>query len=165
MANERDRIKYLSKTVQIECKQAANKEECMELLDEEKATMTTLDAGSVFIGGRYHSLVPIAQEVFENGQTVYFSVAVIKKGGIPDVFALHHLRGRKACFPGVETFAGWVLPINTVSFLIFYNSSWFAEYKTDTYLHQLKKCVRKHKRAYHLTLPHWLLLHHMNNVS
>lgn len=115
MANERDKTKYLSKTIKIECVQAANKEECMELLDQEKATMTTLDAGSVFVGGRYHSLVPIAQEVFEGGQSHYFSVAVVKKGGLPDVFSLYHLRGQKACFPGVETFAGWVLPINTVS--------------------------------------------------
>lgn len=37
----------------------------MELLDEEKATMTTLDAGEIYVGGRYHSLVPIAQEVLE----------------------------------------------------------------------------------------------------
>lgn len=64
-ANERDQIKVDRETVKIECMQALNKDECMQLLDEEKATMTTLDAGEVFIGGRYHSLVPIAQEILE----------------------------------------------------------------------------------------------------
>lgn len=93
----------------------ANKEECMRLLDEEKATMTTLDAGSVFVGGRYHSLVPIAQEVYEGGFNYYYSVAVIKARTLPDIHSIRDLRGKKACFPGVETFAGWVIPINTVS--------------------------------------------------
>lgn len=86
----------------------------MEWLDEEKATFTTLDAGEVFIGGRYHSLVPIAQEVLDGGFKHYYAVAVLKKNSLPDVTSLYDLRGKKACFPGVETFAGWVLPINTV---------------------------------------------------
>lgn len=51
----------------------------MEWLDEEKATFTTLDAGEVFIGGRYHSLVPIAQEVLDGGFKHYYAVAVLKK--------------------------------------------------------------------------------------
>lgn len=34
----------------------------MTLLDEEKAHITQVDAGEVFVGGRYHSLVPIMQE-------------------------------------------------------------------------------------------------------
>lgn len=87
----------------------------MKLLDEEKATMTTLDAGSVFIGGRYHSLVPIAQEVYQGGFKYYYSVAVVKAGTLRDVSSIGDLRGKKACFPGVETFAGWVIPINTVN--------------------------------------------------
>nr|CAH7769486.1 unnamed protein product [Callosobruchus chinensis] len=114
MANERDQIKVGYETVNITCKQARNKEECMQLLDQEAATMVTLDAGSVFVGGRYHSLVPIAQEVLEGGHNYYFSVAVIKKGTLDDVVSLQQLRGKKACFPGVETFAGWVVPINTL---------------------------------------------------
>lgn len=34
----------------------------MTLLDEEKSHITLVDAGEVFVGGRYHSLVPIMQE-------------------------------------------------------------------------------------------------------
>lgn len=87
----------------------------MTLLDEEKADLTTLDAGQVFIGGRYHSLVPIMQEIHGEGLKYYYAVAVVKKGTLPDVATLKELRGRKACFPEVGSMAGWVLPIHTVS--------------------------------------------------
>nr|XP_023018822.1 melanotransferrin-like [Leptinotarsa decemlineata] len=113
-ANDWDRIRVASKTIKIECHQAANKDECMQLLDEEIATVTTLDAGAIFVGGRYHSLVPIAQEILEGGHTYYYAVAVVKKGTFDYISSLHQLRGRKACFAGVQTFAGWVLPINTL---------------------------------------------------
>lgn len=90
----------------------------MSLLDQEKATLTTLDAGEVFIGGRYNSLVPIAQEVLEEGLQYYYAVAAIKKGTLTHVQSLFDLRGVKACFAGVETYAGWVVPIYTVCFSI-----------------------------------------------
>ncbi|XP_018571582.1 melanotransferrin [Anoplophora glabripennis] len=118
MAVERDQIKVGtgrgSLKGKIECMQAYNKNECMQLLDEEKATLTTLDAGAVFNGGRYYSLVPIAQELLEGGFNYYYAVAVIKKGTLADVNSLYQLREKKACFAGVETFAGWILPINTL---------------------------------------------------
>lgn len=91
----------------------------MSLLDDEKVTMTTLDAGQVFIGGRFHSLVPIAKEVAETGATVYYSVALVKKNSLRDLTSLHDLRGKKACFAGVGTMAGWVIPLYTVSLLIY----------------------------------------------
>lgn len=94
---------------------AFNKDECMNLLDEEKVTITSLDAGQVFVGGRYHSLVPILQEVGIGGLRVHYAVAVIKKDALKDVYNLRHLRGKKACFAGVGTMAGWVVPIYTVS--------------------------------------------------
>ncbi|CAG9772274.1 unnamed protein product [Ceutorhynchus assimilis] len=117
-ANERDQIKVTSgtsrETIKIDCVQAANKDECMIMLDEGTATMTTLDAGEMFVGGRYHSLVPIAQEVMEGGFNYYYSVAVVKAGSLSDVTTMHNLRGKRACFAGVETYAGWMLPISTL---------------------------------------------------
>ncbi|XP_066246243.1 transferrin 2 [Euwallacea similis] len=113
-ANERDQIRVGYETIKIECLQASNKDECMSLLDEEKATMTTLDAGQAFVGGRYHSLVPIAQEVLEGGFTHYYAVAVVKTGGLSDVVSLRDLKGKRACFAGVETYAGWMLPVSTL---------------------------------------------------
>ncbi|XP_012527249.1 melanotransferrin [Monomorium pharaonis] len=98
----------------LKCKQAFNKEECMSMLDHEEAQITTLDAGEVFIGGRYHSLVPIMQEVYENGLNYEYAVAVIKKGSLSDVHNLYDLRGKKGCFAGVGTLAGWVIPVNNL---------------------------------------------------
>jgi len=87
----------------------------MTMLDRENAQITTLDAGEVFIAGRYHSLVPIMQEIYENNINYQYAVAVIKKNSLPDVHSLYDLRGKKGCFAGVGTLAGWIIPINTVS--------------------------------------------------
>ncbi|KAK6621973.1 hypothetical protein RUM44_001780 [Polyplax serrata] len=108
-AAERDIV-----TSKLHCKQGANKDDCMMLLDQDLADITSLDAGEVFVGGRYHSLVPIIQETYDNRQRDYYSVAVIKRGSLPDVRRLEHLRGKKACFAGVGTLAGWTIPIYTL---------------------------------------------------
>ncbi|KAK0159654.1 hypothetical protein PV327_010748 [Microctonus hyperodae] len=100
--------------ISIKCKQAFNKEECMNLLDQEIAHLTSLDAGEVFIAGRYHSLIPIMQEVHESGISDNYAVAVIKKDSLPDVTSLHNLRGKKACFAGVGKLAGWITPLYTL---------------------------------------------------
>ncbi|GJQ87813.1 putative ferric iron binding protein [Trypoxylus dichotomus] len=110
----RDHIRINYRLIRVKCYHAFNKEECMSLIDDGKATMTTLDAGQVFTGGRFNSLVPIAKEVSETGATVYYSVALVKKNSLRDVTSLHDLRGRKACFAGVGTMAGWVIPLHTL---------------------------------------------------
>jgi len=43
----------------------------MNLLDEGTVHLTTLDAGEVFIGGRYHSLIPLMQERLEGNFLFY----------------------------------------------------------------------------------------------
>jgi ABC-type phosphate/phosphonate transport system substrate-binding protein len=78
----------------------------MQYLDKSEADVTTLDPGNVFVGGRYHSLLPIMQEVYTNNQAFYFSVAVVKKFTLPEVQAISQLRGKKACFPGVGIHGG-----------------------------------------------------------
>lgn len=53
----------------IKCKQYSNKDECMRLIDENSQfhpNIMSVDAGEVFVGGRYHSLVPILKEVYNN---------------------------------------------------------------------------------------------------
>lgn len=87
----------------------------MTMLDQEKAQITTLDAGEVFIAGRYHSLVPIMQEIYDSGVNYQYAVAVIKRGSLSEVHNLSDLRGKKGCFAGVGTLAGWVIPISNVS--------------------------------------------------
>ncbi|XP_020296181.1 melanotransferrin [Pseudomyrmex gracilis] len=113
-AVDREKVSFGLSYFSIYCKQAFNKEECMVMLDQEKAQITTLDPGEVFIAGRYHSLVPIMQEIYDNGLNIQYAVAVVKKSTLPDVQTLYDLRGKKACFAGVGTLAGWIIPINTL---------------------------------------------------
>ena len=80
----------------------------MRLIDEGKVTspnIMTVDAGEVFVGGRYHSLVPILKEEYSRGQDYYHSVAVVKKGTMSDVATLADLKGKKACFAKVTLFS------------------------------------------------------------
>lgn len=62
---------------------------------------------------------------FLDDSTKYYSVALIKKNTLRDVYNIGHLKGKKACFAGVGTQAGWNIPINTVNinclFKVFWN--------------------------------------------
>ena len=98
----------------ILCKHFTSKDECMKLIDEGLMTnpnIMSVDAGEVFVGGRYHSLVPIVREVYDQGQDHYFSLAVVKKDTLPYVQTMRDLRGLKACFPRVGSLAGWTIPV------------------------------------------------------
>lgn len=114
-AVEREKVFFADNYFEVFCKQAFNKEECMSLIDSGNISLTTLDAGEVFEGGRYYSLIPIMQELNANHEKHQYAVAVVKKGSLPDVQTLYDLKGKKACFAGVGTLAGWVLPVNVVS--------------------------------------------------
>ena len=78
----------------------------MQKLDKNEVDVTTLDPGDVFIGGRYHSLLPIMQELYVNNKMTYYSVAVIKRYTMPELISISQLRGKKACFPGVGIHGG-----------------------------------------------------------
>ncbi len=78
----------------------------------------TVDAGDVFVGGRYHSLVPILREVYRRRDgsglgsvDFYHSLAVVKKGTLSHVETMEQLQGARACFPGVGHLAGWTMPV------------------------------------------------------
>lgn len=116
---ERDRAIFKEIFFNVSCHQAFNEEECIQLLDSDKANIMTLDAGEVFVAGRHNSLIPIMQEAYEGGFNFYYAVAVVKKGSLPDVASLRELKGKKACFSGVGSQAGWTIPIYTVSQYIF----------------------------------------------
>lgn len=56
------------------------------MLDNNVADILSLDAGEVFVAGRYHSLIPLMQQVFEgNLFTSYCSVTAF------EVFQTHIL--------------------------------------------------------------------------
>merc|ERR1711935_15860 len=97
-----------------------SKDDCMKLIDEghsKNPNIMTVDAGEVFSGGRYHSLVPIIKEMYDNDkdglhQDYYYSLAVVKKDTLSYVTEMRHLQGVKACFPRVGSLAGWTIPIH-----------------------------------------------------
>ena len=108
------------------CKRYQSKDECLRLIDDasnfRNPNIMTVDAGEVFVGGRYHSLVPILKEVYPRRDggygTVDFhhSVAVVKKGTMRNLETMADLRGVRACFPGVSSLAGWTMPIERWSY-------------------------------------------------
>ncbi|XP_045780412.1 melanotransferrin isoform X1 [Maniola jurtina] len=103
--------------IEIRCKRAFDTEECMTWVDQGEASLLALDAGEVYVAGRFHSLVPIIQELYGRGEPFQYAVAVVKKGGLPAVQpggGLYALRGARACFPGVGSLAGWVMPIHVL---------------------------------------------------
>ncbi|XP_004927626.1 transferrin 2 [Bombyx mori] len=103
--------------IELQCKKAFDIEECMKWLEQEEATLLGLDAGEVYVAGRYHSLVPILQELDGRGEPYQYSVAVVRKGGLPNIqpgYGLQAMRGAKACFPSVGSLAGWVMPIHVL---------------------------------------------------
>uniref|UniRef100_U5EEQ2 Putative transferrin 2 n=1 Tax=Corethrella appendiculata TaxID=1370023 RepID=U5EEQ2_9DIPT len=114
VALERDRALFDTYFLHLNCHQAFDHDECVHLIDREKATMMTLDAGEIFIAGRYNSLVPIMQESHDGGFTNYYAVAVIKQGTLPEVRHLRDLRNKRACFSRVGSQAGWTIPIYTL---------------------------------------------------
>lgn len=119
MALARDKQLFEEDYINVTCYRAFDREECIQLIDSEKCHLMTLDAGEVFIAGRYNSLVPIMQESFEGGFVNYYAVAVVKEGTLPEVTSLHGLRDKKACFSEVGSQAGWTIPIYTVSIDLF----------------------------------------------
>ena len=100
---------------QIRCTEPyPSPEECMAEMDLQEArapSLMVVDAGDVFVGGRYHSLVPILREVYDGGRDYHHAVAIIKRGDLPGLRSLADLRGSHACFAGVGTQAGWTIPL------------------------------------------------------
>ena len=115
VALERDKALFEDNFFNVSCYRGTNNEECIQLIDAEKAHMMSLDAGEVFTAGRYNSLVPIMQEAFDGGFTNYYAVAVVKVGTIPEVTSIRDLRGKQACFSEVGSQAGWNIPMYVVS--------------------------------------------------
>lgn len=110
-AVKHDASQFQSWFLDVKCVNGSSKEDCMFTIEEERADVTVLDPGEVFSAGRYFSLLPISQEVYAGNRNDYLAVAVVKKDSLKDVTSLKHLRGKKACFAGVGTLAGWIIPI------------------------------------------------------
>jgi hypothetical protein len=119
LALEREKALFDDDYFVLDCTKGYDTDECIKMIDMEKANIMSLDSGEVFVAGRYFSLVPIMQEKLDDDTAIYYSVAVIKKDTLYDVHHLRDLRGKKACFPYVGSQGGWNIPIYTVRCLYF----------------------------------------------
>lgn len=111
---ERDKGVFDDDYLDVRCFPETSTDNCIAGIDQDRANIMSLDSGEVFIAGRYHSLVPVMQEIMEDALTNYYAVAVIKKDTLPDVRHLRDLRDKKACFAYVGSQAGWNIPVHTV---------------------------------------------------
>lgn len=50
------------------CVLKENKHDCMKAIDSDEANVVTLDAGAVYVAGRYYSLAPIMSERYTSGE-------------------------------------------------------------------------------------------------
>lgn len=97
---------------ELQCRQSSDKDQCMNWIENLSAHIVVLDPGELFVGGRYHSLVPIMFERYNDlKEKGYYSVAVVKTQSSSYIRDIRDLRGRKACFTGVGHIAGWVIPM------------------------------------------------------
>ncbi|UYV68316.1 MFI2 [Cordylochernes scorpioides] len=114
------------------CKVASDKDQCMNLIDAQRADLVTLDPGELSVAGQYHSLVPIMAETYGTGELFcllmanlfvcftqakekgYYAVAVVNVTTATRLRTLEDLKGKKACFSGVGQLTGWVIPLATL---------------------------------------------------
>ncbi|KAG8174344.1 hypothetical protein JTE90_015522 [Oedothorax gibbosus] len=95
---------------EIRCRKAASKAACMVSVEVEGSSdMVVLDGGDVYKAGRYFKLQPIASELYNNSDAMYYAVAVIRS--VSDVTNASQLRGLRSCHTGMGRTAGWVMPV------------------------------------------------------
>lgn len=99
--------------LQLKCKRAAFKDQCMNFLDNGQVSLVELDPGEVYTAGRFHSVIPIMAERYGSGREAgSYSVAVIN--ATLDFKSLRDLYNRSVCFSSVGDMAGWVVPMATL---------------------------------------------------
>uniref|UniRef100_A0A2R5L4H4 Putative transferrin 2 n=1 Tax=Ornithodoros turicata TaxID=34597 RepID=A0A2R5L4H4_9ACAR len=100
-------------SLQLKCKRAAFKDQCMNFLDNGQVNLVELDPGEVYTAGRYHSVIPIVTQRYGLGfEAGTYSVAVVHANS--NISSLHDLRNRSVCFSSVSDMAGWVVPMATL---------------------------------------------------
>lgn len=97
----------------LDCVQASDKDQCMGMIDDERADLLLLDPGEIGVAGRYHSLTPIMVERYAGPKSElgHYSVALVKRRSGATIQSLADLFGKRACFSGVSHMASWTLPL------------------------------------------------------
>ncbi|XP_046549141.1 LOW QUALITY PROTEIN: melanotransferrin-like [Haliotis rubra] len=93
------------------CVRSVDVFECMKKIENDQADLMTLDSGQGYYSGRYHNMMPILAENYEDvvkDKPNYYAVAVFRQDRPVD---LNALRKKNICFPGIGTSAGYLYPI------------------------------------------------------
>nr|CAD7458026.1 unnamed protein product [Timema tahoe] len=94
---------------------------CMQAIKNGVADVAMLDAGDIYTGGLQHDLIPFMSEVYNLGKPEYYVVAVAKEED-PST-ELTYLKGKYTCHTGINTAAGWIIPM---AYLI--SNGWIRSY-------------------------------------
>ncbi|CAH8563277.1 unnamed protein product [Schistosoma mattheei] len=91
---------FSAKRIQPEmfCLQANSTIDCMKLIKDGYADMVTLEAGDLYIAGKYFDLVPVVSENYGNGP-FYYAVAIVEK--VNPGLLISNWRHRRTCHSGV----------------------------------------------------------------
>ncbi|XP_019626573.1 PREDICTED: uncharacterized protein LOC109471661 isoform X3 [Branchiostoma belcheri] len=92
----------------VQCVQADNADQCMQMIHMNQADVITLDGGDIYQAGMRYNMRPIMGEDYGNGDASYWAVAVVRKDN-PEI-NMNNLRGRKSCHTGLGKTAGWIIP-------------------------------------------------------
>ncbi|KAI8511347.1 antigen p97 [Branchiostoma belcheri] len=92
----------------VQCVQADNADQCMQMIHMNQADVITLDGGDIYQAGMKYNMRPIMGEDYGNGDASYWAVAVVRKDD-PEI-NMNNLRGRKSCHTGLGKTAGWIIP-------------------------------------------------------
>ncbi|XP_019626588.1 PREDICTED: uncharacterized protein LOC109471661 isoform X5 [Branchiostoma belcheri] len=92
----------------VQCVQADNADQCMQMIHMNQADVITLDGGDIYQAGMKYNMRPIMGEDYGNGDASYWAVAVVRKDN-PEI-NMNNLRGRKSCHTGLGKTAGWIIP-------------------------------------------------------
>lgn len=87
--------------------------------------MAVFDAGDIYTAGSKYDLIPFLSEVYNLGKPEYYVVAVAKEED-PST-DLTYLKGKYTCHPGVNTGAGWIVPL-----ALLISKGWIRSYRCDS---------------------------------
>ncbi|KAL7062318.1 hypothetical protein AAHC03_01132 [Spirometra sp. Aus1] len=85
--------------------------QCMGFIRDGFVDMMSVEAGDLYVAGRYFDLVPIVNENYGVGP-FYYAVAVVRKVN-PDIL-ISNWKYRRLCQSGVGRASGWIIPLNIV---------------------------------------------------
>ncbi|KAF0314806.1 hypothetical protein GQ607_017962, partial [Colletotrichum asianum] len=96
----------------FDCIQEPSLHDCLKTVRDDGADIITLDGGEVLMAQREYNLKPIVAEQYGEHGSLYYAVAVVKKG--TSYQSLADLRGAKSCHTGYGRTAGWNVPLYTL---------------------------------------------------